>query len=107
MAEAEAVKLDVLKEALYDAVQGYGDDKRLFTQADLLALDILPDPHDVLLLAKLVGVLVRERLFVAVNDTRVGLAWRFRSRQDAEKLVLPMSMPVLVVWIGKGKSRLT
>jgi DNA-directed RNA polymerase III subunit RPC6 len=86
MAESESVKVDVLKDALYEACSEHGDDRRLFTQADLLGLNILPT-HDVGLLMRLVQALTNERLFVAVTDVRVGLAWRFRRREDAEKCV--------------------
>ncbi|KAJ9150385.1 DNA-directed RNA polymerase III subunit RPC6 [Pleurostoma richardsiae] len=77
-------KFELLKDALYDQCQQNGSDSRLYTQKDLLDLRIVPN-NDGHMLLRIVQSLTDERLLIPVNDQRVGLAWKWRSREDARK----------------------
>ncbi len=76
-------KLEVLKEAIYEACRNHGDEDRLFSQYDLLELDIIPN-GDPQLLLRVLQSLTNEKLLIAVS-IQGGLAWRWRSREDAQK----------------------
>ncbi|KAM7216565.1 DNA-directed RNA polymerase [Rhypophila decipiens] len=77
------IKIDVFKDLLYDAVREHGSESRLFTQSDLLDLNVIPD-RDVLLLVKVVQALTADKLLVATREGST-LAWRWRSREEAKK----------------------
>ncbi|KAK0734732.1 RNA polymerase Rpc34 [Lasiosphaeria miniovina] len=81
-AEAGA-KIQILKDALYDEARQHGSADRLFTQKDLLDLNVIPS-NDVVLLLRVVQSLTDDKLFVG-GTNHAGLAWRWRSREDAQK----------------------
>ena len=80
----QSAKLDVLKETLYDEMQQHGSAERLYNQKDLIELNIIPN-DDVGLLLRVVQGLCDDFLLVSTNDSRSGLAWRWRSREDGRK----------------------
>ncbi|KAI1500232.1 DNA-directed RNA polymerase III subunit RPC6 [Biscogniauxia marginata] len=77
-----------LKTLLYstceEAANGIPD--KLFTQEDLMALDVIP-PKDVKKLLKIIQLLTDERLFAPVYMPS-GLAWRLRPEAEAAKYKL-------------------
>ncbi|KAK1991594.1 RNA polymerase Rpc34 [Colletotrichum falcatum] len=79
-------KMEVWKEALYDHLQKAGDESQLFTQYDILDFDIIPN-RDTVTLLKVLQSLTNDRLLIAVSS-QTGLAWRWRSVEDAEKYKL-------------------
>ncbi len=79
-------KVDFLKEALYDAVKEVSSEERLWSQKDLVNLDIIPG-QNVALLLSVINKLCSEMLFKPVTDGRLGVCWRWRSEEDAKKYV--------------------
>ncbi|KAF9872435.1 RNA polymerase Rpc34 subunit [Colletotrichum karsti] len=79
-------KLEVWKESLYDAFQKAGDENQLFSQYDILEFDVIPN-RDTVTLLKVLQSLTNDRLLIAVSS-QTGLAWRWRSTEDAEKYKL-------------------
>lgn len=77
-------KSDLLRDALYQAVVDNGSESRLWNQRELLALDVIPE-QNLMVLMKAVQGLCQEFLFKAMNDSRVGLCWRYRPAVDAAK----------------------
>lgn len=77
-------KIQVLKDALYEEIRQHGSESRLFTQKDLLDLDIIPNSN-ITLLIQVVQGLCDDKLLVAASNQHVGLAWRWRSREEARK----------------------
>jgi DNA-directed RNA polymerase III subunit RPC6 len=80
----ESAKLQILKDALYEEIKQHGSETRLFTQNDLLDLNIIPN-NDVLLLVRVVQGLTDDKLLVGTTNHHAGLAWRWRSREEAKK----------------------
>ncbi|KAK3951424.1 RNA polymerase Rpc34 [Pseudoneurospora amorphoporcata] len=92
---ADRDKLQVLKDALYEAARDHGSDQRLFSQRDLLDMHVIPQDNLVLLM-QVIQILCDEKLFVG-NTTASGLSWRWRSREDAKKYTsLPNSDLMMV-----------
>ncbi|GKT97010.1 DNA-directed RNA polymerase III subunit RPC6 [Colletotrichum tofieldiae] len=79
-------KMEVWKETLYDHFQKAGDENQLFTQYDILDFDVIPN-RDTVTLLKVLQSLTNDRLLIAVSS-QTGLAWRWRSVEDAEKYKL-------------------
>ncbi|GAB1310610.1 34-kDa subunit of RNA polymerase III (C) [Madurella fahalii] len=89
-------KIQVLKDALYDEIRQHGSETRLFTQKDLLDLDIIPS-NNITLLIQVVQGLCDDKLLVAASNQHVGLAWRWRSREEAKKYTsLPDDETIMV-----------
>lgn len=80
---ADREKIQILKDALYEAARDHGSDQRLFTQRDLLDMQVIPQDN-IGLLMQVIQILCDEKLFVG-NTTASGLSWRWRSREDAKK----------------------
>jgi DNA-directed RNA polymerase III subunit RPC6 len=80
---ADAAKLDILKEALYEEVRNHGSEARLFSQKDLVDLNVVPK-ENVMLLVRVIQGLCDDKLLVGVTS-QSGIAWRWRSREDAKK----------------------
>ncbi|KAK1776936.1 RNA polymerase Rpc34 [Copromyces sp. CBS 386.78] len=92
---ADRDKLQILKDALYEAARDHGSDQRLFSQRDLLDMHVIPQDNLVLLM-QVIQILCDEKLFVG-NTTASGLSWRWRSREDAKKYTsLPNSDLMMV-----------
>ncbi|KAK3395450.1 RNA polymerase Rpc34 [Sordaria brevicollis] len=92
---ADRGKIQILKDALYEAARDHGSDQRLFTQRDLLDMQVIPQDN-LALLMQVIQVLCDEKLFVG-NTTASGLSWRWRSREDAKKYTsLPNPETMLV-----------
>ncbi|TLS29115.1 hypothetical protein PpBr36_00061 [Pyricularia pennisetigena] len=93
----DPAKLQDLKEELYEACVNHGSPDRLYGQKDLLALGVVSEDNPTLLL-KVIQGLTDDKLLVPVNDARKGgLAWRYRTREDAAKYAtLPSSEAMLV-----------
>ncbi|KAL2137272.1 hypothetical protein VTI74DRAFT_5003 [Chaetomium olivicolor] len=88
-------KIAILKDALYEEIRQHGSETRLFTQRELLDLNIIPN-GDVGLLLKVVQALTDDKLLVGITN-HAGLAWRWRSREEAKKYTsLPNDETVLV-----------
>ncbi|KAK3335932.1 DNA-directed RNA polymerase III-like protein [Cercophora scortea] len=96
MAEtADPAKIQILKDALYTEARQHGSESRLFTQKDLTDLNVIPNDNVILLLL-VVQALCDDKLFVATSH-QSGLAWRWRSREDAKKYTsLPNDETMLV-----------
>ncbi|KAI1374339.1 RNA polymerase Rpc34 [Hypoxylon crocopeplum] len=75
----------ILKTQLYAACEmACGDNpNRLFSQEDLMALDVVP-PKDVKKLLQIIQILTRERLLAPVHF-QSSLAWRVRPEAEAAK----------------------
>lgn len=84
---ASDTKIQILKDALYEEIRQHGSEARLFTQKDLLDLDIIPN-NDIVLLIQVIQGLCDDKLLVATETQHAGLAWRWRSREEAKKYVL-------------------
>lgn len=82
----QGAKFDILKEALYDEMQQHGTVERLYNQKDIFDLNIIPN-DDLALLLRVVHGLCGEYLLVSTEHGRSGLAWRWRSSEDAKKCV--------------------
>lgn len=80
----EAGKIQILKDALYDAMTSRAREDHPFTQKELLELNVIPEENTSLLLQVVQG-LSNEMLLKPVNDGSVGLAWCYRKVEDAEK----------------------
>lgn len=80
---SDALKMNVFKDLLYDAVVQHGSESRLFSQSDLLDLNVIPN-RDLPLLARVVQELTNAKLLVGVSSA-AGLAWRWRSKEEAKK----------------------
>lgn len=88
LSEGNKAKLEILKDALYDAVRETGSETRLFSQRDLLDLNVIPDDAKLGkmgLLLQIVQSLCDDKLFIGTNSPATGLAWKWRSREDARK----------------------
>ncbi|KAK3945213.1 DNA-directed RNA polymerase [Diplogelasinospora grovesii] len=83
-AENDAAKLQILKDALYDEVRQHGSETRQFSQKDLLDLNVIPH-ENVALLLRVVQGLCDDKLFIGTTGHVSGIAWRWRSREDAKK----------------------
>lgn len=83
---AEAAKLAVWKEALYERCREAGPENGLFSQDDLLQLDVIPN-KDLLLLARVVQSLSDDKLFVTMRESSGQVLWKWRDAQEAHKLV--------------------
>jgi DNA-directed RNA polymerase III subunit RPC6 len=79
-------KIEILKDALYEEMRQHGDQGRLYNQSDLMGLNVIPK-NDLGLLLLVIQGLTADQLLVAVSDSRAGIAWRYRSREDAKKHV--------------------
>lgn len=90
---ADRDKIQILKDALYEAARDHGSDQRLFTQRDLMDMQVIPQDN-IGLLIQVIQILCDEKLFVG-NTTASGLSWRWRSREDAKKCVPNFSSPPL------------
>ncbi|KAI0474148.1 RNA polymerase Rpc34 subunit [Xylariaceae sp. FL0804] len=75
----------LLKTQLYSACEdaSAGDPDKLFTQEDLVALDVVP-PKELKKLLLVVTLLTNEKLFAPVH-LQSGLAWRLRPEAEAAK----------------------
>lgn len=82
-------KVEILKDALYEEMTQHGSSERLYNQNDLISLNVIPK-NDLSLLLKVVQGLCDDRLLIATSDNRMGIAWRYRSREDARKYVYPL-----------------
>lgn len=80
----DSAKLQILKDALYEEMRQHGSETRLFTQNDLLDLGIIPN-NNVVLLVRAVQGLTDDKLLVGTTNHHAGLAWRWRSREEAKK----------------------
>ncbi|KAK3393257.1 DNA-directed RNA polymerase III-like protein [Podospora didyma] len=80
--EDATAKIQILKDALYEEARQHGSESRLFSQADLQDLGVVP-ANDVMLLLKVIQALTDDKLFVACQGA--ALAWRWRSREEAKK----------------------
>ncbi|KAJ4297326.1 34-kDa subunit of RNA polymerase III (C) [Collariella sp. IMI 366227] len=91
-----SAKLAILKDALYEEIRQHGSETRLFTQRDIVDLNVIPN-GDVGLLLRVVQGLTDDKLLVGVANHHAGLAWKWRSREEAKKYTsLPNDETVLV-----------
>ncbi|KAG9258211.1 RNA polymerase Rpc34 subunit [Emericellopsis atlantica] len=82
--EGKAAKLALMKQMLYDKVRETGREDDLFTQEDLLALDVIPN-RDMVLLAETVQALSDDKLFVTMREAGGSFSWKWRDAQEAHK----------------------
>jgi DNA-directed RNA polymerase III subunit RPC6 len=87
--EADTAKLAVWKEALYERCREAGDSNGgLFSQDDLLRLDVIPN-RDAILLMRVVQSLSDDKLFVTMREASGNVLWKWRDAQEAHKSVFP------------------
>jgi DNA-directed RNA polymerase III subunit RPC6 len=79
-----AAKLDVLKDALFDACQAAGAAGEYFTQDDLMALGVVPR-NDLAGLISVIQALTDAKLFIPSKLQDGRLVWQWRDRQEAAK----------------------
>ncbi|KAL2154637.1 hypothetical protein VTH82DRAFT_3313 [Thermothelomyces myriococcoides] len=92
----DPVKIQILKDALYEEMRQHGSESRPFTQKDLLDLNIIPNGNLELLL-QVVQRLCDDKLLVGMTNNHAGMAWRWRSREEAKKYTsLPNDETVMV-----------
>lgn len=82
--DPEAAKLNVWKDALYEKVRQAGRDSDLFTQDDLMDLDVIPN-GDKSLLLKVLQALCDDKLFVTMREASGNVVWKWRDAQEADK----------------------
>ena len=87
-ADADTAKLEVWKQALYDRCRETSEGNALFSQDDLLRLDVIPN-RDLLLLARVVQSLSDDKLFITMREASGQVLWKWRDAQEAHKFVLP------------------
>ena len=87
----DAPKVDILKDALYEEMTQHGSHDRLYNQHDLIGLNVIPN-DDLSLLLKVVQGLCDDRLLIAASDNRMGISWRYRSKEDAKKYVFHFNL---------------
>lgn len=56
----------------------------MFSQDDLLRLDVIPN-RDLMLLAKVIQALSNEKLFITMRDPSGQTLWKWRDAQEAHK----------------------
>lgn len=76
-------KVEIYKDALYDACRASGTDQRLFSQQELLDLNAVP-LNDVNVLKAVLQRLNDERLLISCHGPN-GLAFKWREQSEAEK----------------------
>ncbi|KAL2157972.1 hypothetical protein VTH06DRAFT_4781 [Thermothelomyces fergusii] len=92
----DPVKIQILKDALYEEMRQHGSEARPFSQKDLLDLNIIPNGNLELLL-QVVQRLCDDKLLVGITNHNAGMAWRWRSREEAKKYTsLPNDETVMV-----------
>ncbi|KID78824.1 uncharacterized protein G6M90_00g026210 [Metarhizium brunneum] len=82
--ESDGAKLAVWKEALYERCKEAGPGNDLFSQDDLLRLDVIPN-KDLLLLARVVQSLSDDKLFITMREASGQVLWKWRDAQEAHK----------------------
>ncbi|KAG5979733.1 hypothetical protein E4U55_004826 [Claviceps digitariae] len=82
--ESEAAKLAVWKDALYERCKAFGPGNDMFSQDDLLRLDVIPN-KDLLLLARVVQSLSDDKLFITMREASGQVLWKWRDAQEAHK----------------------
>lgn len=82
--EADVAKLAVWKEALYERCKEAGPGNDLFSQDDLLRLDVIPN-KDLGLLARVVQSLSDDKLFITMREASGQVLWKWRDAQEAHK----------------------
>ncbi|POR31669.1 Putative DNA-directed RNA polymerase III subunit rpc6 [Tolypocladium paradoxum] len=82
--DADTAKLAVWKEALYERCKEAGPGNDLFSQDDLLRLDVIPN-RDLLLLARVVQSLSDDKLFITMREASGQVLWKWRDAQEAHK----------------------
>ncbi|PKS08316.1 hypothetical protein jhhlp_005260 [Lomentospora prolificans] len=79
----EDSKVELYKDALYDACRASGTDQRLFSQQELLDLGAIP-ANDLMILKSVLQRLNDERLLISCQGPN-GLAFKWREQSEAEK----------------------
>lgn len=82
--EAESAKLHVLKQALYDRCKDVAAENDMFSQDELLKLDVIPN-RDAALLMKVIQLLSNDKLFITMRETSGNVLWKWRDAQEADK----------------------
>ncbi|KAM3506882.1 hypothetical protein MY11210_007369 [Beauveria gryllotalpidicola] len=82
--DADAAKLAVWKEALYEKCRDAAPENDMFSQDDLLRLDVIPN-KDLMLLARVVQSLSDDKLFITMREASGQVLWKWRDAQEAHK----------------------
>ncbi|KZZ89622.1 DNA-directed RNA polymerase III subunit RPC6 [Moelleriella libera RCEF 2490] len=77
-------KLAVWKEALYERCREAFPENDMFSQDDLLRLDVVPN-RDLMLLAKVVQSLSNDKLLITMREASGQVLWKWRDAQEAHK----------------------
>ncbi|KAK4200234.1 putative DNA-directed RNA polymerase III subunit [Triangularia verruculosa] len=114
--EGELAKLTIIKDELYETMKEHGSEEREFSQADIKALNVIPN-NDTATLLKVIQALTDEKLLVGFALPGGEIRWRWRGREDARKYTsLPDEATMLVygiidsagqdgVWVRHIKAR--
>jgi DNA-directed RNA polymerase III subunit RPC6 len=79
--ESNASKVDVWKMVLYERCKELGE---MFTQEDLLRLDVIPN-GDLQLLIDVIQALSNDKLLITMRDPSGQVLWKWRDAQEAHK----------------------
>lgn len=95
--EADQAKLQIFKDELYDTIREHGSETRVFSQADLKGLGVIPN-NDVRILVDVIQMLTNEKLLIGVHLPGGELGWKWRSREDAKKYTSLPDEPTRLVY---------
>lgn len=87
--DADTAKLSVWKQALYEQCKETFPENGLFSQDDLLRLDVIPN-RDLMLLARVIQSLSNDKLFVTFRESSGQVSWKWRDSQEAHKYGLSL-----------------
>lgn len=82
--DSETAKLQVLKQALYDRCKDVAAENDMFSQDELLRLDVIPN-RDAALLMKVIQLLSNDKLFITMRESSGNVLWKWRDAQEADK----------------------
>lgn len=73
----------------------------MFSQDDLMRLDVIPN-RDLMLLARVVQSLTDDKLFITMREASGQVLWKWRDSQEAHKCVEAFLGSVRSVWLTIG-----
>lgn len=91
--DADAAKMAVWKESLYERCRETAAENDFLTQDDLIALGVIPN-DDLSLLARVVQSLSDDKLFVTMRESSGAVLWKWRDAQEAHKCVPISSLAI-------------
>ena len=83
---AKEEKVKVWSRVLYDKCQETWPETAMFTQADMLSLDVIPN-RNINLLLEAIQVLSNAKLLISLKENSGQMSWKWREEEEAEKWV--------------------